>query len=128
MRRRGALTAVTATPRRISAALDTTLEDVASVGTPSFESSLKAATSMALSNQLDEQATNGDGSAPAVDGLVHQLTRGSNPGALAKFDDFNAGVADQVDGIWSRTMRDVRFLVAAKGFALAAKSVSGHDK
>ena len=117
----GALTAVTATPRRISAAVETTLEDVAAVGTPSFESSLKAATSMALSAQLDQQGVNGDGTAPAVDGLVHQLTRGNAPTALATFDDFNAGVADRVDGIWSRTMRDVRFLVAAGGYARAAK-------
>ena len=66
----GVLTAVTATPRRISAALETTLEDAATVGTPSFEASLKAATSMALSAQLDEQGVNGDNVAPNVQGLA----------------------------------------------------------
>ena len=117
----GVLTAVTATPRRISAALETTLEDAATVGTPSFEASLKAATSMALSAQLDEQGVNGDGTAPNVEGLVDQLTRPSDPSDPATFDNFNEGVANRVDGIWSRTMKDVRFLVAASAFAQASK-------
>lgn len=118
----GALTAVTAGPRRISAALEVTMEDVASVGTPSFESSLRMATSQALSDQLDEQIINGGGTAPALSGLLHQLTRPTNPTDVADFDDYNAAVADRVDGIWAGSMRDVRMLVAAKGYALAAKS------
>ncbi len=115
------LTAVTATPRRISARLSLQMEDIASVGTPSFESSLRANLSLALSNAIDNQIVNGDGQAPNVNGLVNQLTNPADPTAVAEFDDFVEAVADSVDGIWARDLTHVRTLLATKAWVLSAK-------
>ena len=117
----GALTPKTTAPKRISAALETTLEDVAKVGTDSFESALRMAVSMSLSNQLDEELINGDGSGNRLNGLLNQLTRPTNPTAVATFDTLNAAVADRVDGVWASSMMQLRVLLAAKAWQLAAK-------
>ena len=65
----GAITVTTATPKRISARLELTLEDIAAVGQDNFESILRENLSLALSDQLDDQAINGNGTAPNLAGI-----------------------------------------------------------
>ena len=60
----GAITVTTATPKRISARLELTLEDIATVGQANFESILRENLALALSDQLDDQVINGNGNAP----------------------------------------------------------------
>ena len=60
----GALTVTTATPKRVSARLELTLEDIAAVGQANFESILRENLALALSDQLDDQVINGNGTAP----------------------------------------------------------------
>ena len=103
----GALTAVTTTPRRISARLSLALEDVASIGVGNFEAALRAHTSMALSNAYDNQCINGNGTAPNVNGLINQLTNPADPTAVASFDAFVTAFADQIDGLWASMMTEV---------------------
>ena len=52
----------TATPKRISGRLGIRVEDIASVGASNFESALRANLQLVMSNELDDQAINGDGS------------------------------------------------------------------
>ena len=52
----GVITVTTATPKRISARLELTLEDIAAVGQENFEAILRENLSLALSDQLDDQA------------------------------------------------------------------------
>ncbi len=118
----GALTPVTAAPRRISARMSVTLEDVASVGQANFESALRQNVSMALSDAYDNQAVNGDGNAPNVNGLINQLTDPANPTAVAGFDDFVAAFADQIEGLWAGTMRDVSLVANVDAYKLSAKT------
>ena len=113
------LTAVTATPRRISARLSLQAEDIALVGTDSYEPALRENLSAALSDQYDAQCINGDGQAPNVNGLRNQLTRPTNPTAVADFDLFLAAVAAQIDGLWARTLRDVVTLVNPETYRLS---------
>ena len=117
-----ALTAVTTTNRRITARMSVTLEDVASVGADNFESALRQNTSMALSDAYDTQAINGGGTAPAISGLIHQLTNPTDPTAIATFDAFVASFADQIDGLWAGTMRDIAIVANVDAYKLSAKT------
>ena len=49
----GALTVTTATPKRISARLELTIEDIAAVGQANFEAILRQNLALALSDELD---------------------------------------------------------------------------
>ena len=118
----GALSSLTTTPKRITTALELTLEDLATVGTPTFEAATKAATSMSLSNQLDEELLYGDNSGNRLNGLIAQLTRPTNPTAVATFDDFNAALVDRVDGVWASGLDRLRMLLAPEAWRLAAKA------
>ena len=80
------LGAVSTKPRSLSARLSLRAEDILEIGTAQFEPALRANLTMALSSEYDEQCLNGDGSGSHVDGLIHQLTRPTNPTAVATFD------------------------------------------
>ena len=118
----GALTAVTANPRRVSARMTVTLEDVAAIGQANFESALRQNVSMALSDAYDNQAINGNGTSPNVEGLIDQLTDPTNPTVVAAFDDFVAAFADSIDGLWASTPREVSIVANVAAFKLSAKT------
>ena len=117
-----ALTPITATARRISARLSLAIEDIANVGQANFESALRAHTSMALSNALDNQTINGNGTAPNIEGLIAQLTDPTDPTAVAAFDDFVAAFADQVDGLWASMPSEVAIVANVDSYKLSAKT------
>jgi hypothetical protein len=121
----GALTAVSASPRRISARLSLAVEDIAQVGVANFESALRAHTSMALSNAYDNQAINGNGTAPNVNGLINQLTDPANPSSVAAFDDFVEAFADQLDGLWASMLAEVSIVANVDAYKLSAKTFRG---
>ena len=121
----GGLTAVTTNPRRISARMTVTLEDVASIGQANFEAALRQNVSMALSDEYDNQAINGDGTAPNVEGLINQLTDPTDPTNVAAFDDFVNAFADQIDGLWAGMMTEVGIVVNVDAYKLAAKTFRG---
>ena len=116
------LTAVTAAPRRISARLTIQAEDVAAIGTASFEPSLRSNLQGALANEYDGQCIGGNGTAPNVEGLLKQLTRPTAPTAVAGFDSFVEAFADQIDGLWASTTRDVSMVANVDAYQLSAKT------
>ena len=118
----GGLTAVTTNARRISARMSVTLEDVATIGQANFESALRQNVSMALSDEYDDQCINGDGQTPNVNGLINQLTNPADPTAVADFDAFVAAFADQIEGLWAGTMRDVSLVANVDAFKVSAKT------
>ena len=113
---------VTAKPRRIAARLSVQVEDIASFGNDSFESALRENARLVLSDAYDSQCITGDGSAPNVDGLIHQLTNPSNPSAVADFDAFVDSFADAIDGLWAPTMRNVAIVANVAAYKLSAKT------
>ena len=121
----GALTAVTATPRRISARMTVAIEDVALVGVANFESALRQNVSMALSDEYDDQCINGNGTAPNVEGLIAQLTDPTNPTAVADFDAWVEAFADQIDGLWATMVSDISIVANVDAYKLAAKTFRG---
>ena len=105
----GALTVSTATPKRVSARLELTLEDIAAVGQANFESILRENLSLALSDQLDDQVINGNGTAPNLSGIFQGLSDPTAaPTAVADFDAFVAAFAGGVDGLWANTQGALR--------------------
>ena len=119
------LTATTATPRSIRARLTLNLEDVAAIGQANFEAALRENANAALSDGLDTQAINGDGSAPNISGLIGQLTDPSNPTALVLFDTFLKSFSDQIDGLWASRMSDVMIVANVDAYKLAASTFRG---
>ena len=118
-----ALTVTTATPKRVSARLSLTAEDIASVGHSGFEAALRENLSLVLSDELDDQALNGDGSAPSLSGIFKALTDPSAPAAgVAGFDTFVAAFAGGLDGLWASRMSDVGILAGVDTYSLSART------
>ena len=118
-----AFTVTTVTPKRISARMSIQIEDVAAVGQENFESILRENLSLVLSDELDDQAINGDGSASNLSGIFQGLTDPTAaPTAVADFDTFAAAHAGGIDGLWSNTLKDVGIVVGPATMALAART------
>ena len=97
-----------ATPKRIPAQLTLSVEDVAAVGTASFETALRQALQMKLSDSLDNQIINGNGTAPNLSGLLHQLTDPSaNPSDVVTWTSASETLAAFVDGLWSMSLKEL---------------------
>ena len=118
----GALTPVTASARRISVRLSLALEDIANVGQANFESGLRQNSMAGLSDAYDKACINGSGTAPAVNGLIAQLTDPSNPTAIAKFDDFVGAFANAIDGLWASQLSEVAIVANVDAYRLSAKA------
>lgn len=119
----GAITVSTATPKRISARLELAIEDIAAVGQANFESILRQNLSLALSDELDDQALNGDGQAPNLTGLFERLTNPNAPAAgVIAFDGFVGTFADGIDGLWATVAKDVAIVAGPDTYKLACKT------
>lgn len=115
------LTTVTASPRRISARLSVAMEDVAQIGVGNFEAALRENARAVLADAYDGQCINGNGAAPNVEGLIKQLPDPTNPTTAAGFDDFVTAFADQIDGLWASTMREIAIVANVDAYKLSAK-------
>ena len=118
----GSLTVTTATPKRVSARLELTLEDIAAIGQENFEAILRENLALALSDQLDDQAINGNGTAPNLSGIFQRLTDPTAPTAVAGFDDFVAAFAGGVDGLWANTVKEVAIVAGVETYRLSART------
>ena len=119
----GAMTTTTATPKRVSARLELTLEDISAVGQANFESILRQNLALALSDGLDDQAINGDGVAPNLAGMFNRLTDPGVPGAgVATFDDFIAAFAGGVEGLWASMANQVAIVTNPETYRLSLQT------
>ena len=120
---RAATFAVTTTgPKRVSVRVALAIEDIAAVGQANFESSLRQNTALALSDELDDQAINGDGQAPSLAGMFQRLGDPADPTQVATFDDFAAVFANGVDGLWANTIKDVAIVVGPTTCQLSSRT------
>ena len=115
-----ALTPQTASPRRISARMSVTLEDIAAVGQANFESALRQNVSMSLSDEYDDQIINGNGTTPNINGLINQLTDPTDPGTTADFAAFLASASESVDGLWASMLSEVAIVANVDAYRLSA--------
>ena len=113
-------TAQTTTPHRISARLSIRIEDIAAVGVGNFEAILRQNVALALTDQLDNYALNGDGQSANPTGLLSRLTDPTNPTDVANWAAFVTAAAGGIDGgPWAETMGSVTLLVNAETMRLA---------
>ena len=115
-------TVTSVTPKRISARLSIQIEDVAAVGQANFESILRENLALVLSDELDKQAINGNGTAPNLNGILARLTDPTDPTDVAIFDAFAAAHADGIDGLWANTLKDVAIVCGPTTMALSART------
>ncbi|MYE00963.1 MAG: phage major capsid protein, partial [Alphaproteobacteria bacterium] len=106
-----AFTVQTTTPKSVSARMSIRIEDVASVGAENFESALRQNLALALSDALDDQGLNGNGTDPNLAGFFSRLTTGTDPSNVATFDAFVAAFAGGVDGLWAGMASQVAMIV-----------------
>ena len=124
----GALTVASASPKRIPARLTLSLEDVAAVGTESFEEGLRQALQGQLSHSLDDQIINGSGSAPNLSGLIHQLDNPDAPAASAEtFERWVAIAASVIDGLWATMLGEVASVWPEEAYRQAASVFRGNQ-
>ncbi|MYC28157.1 MAG: hypothetical protein F4X63_09235 [Nitrospira sp. SB0662_bin_26] len=122
------MTVSTATPKRVSARLSIALEDVAAVGAQNFENVLRENLSLVLSDELDKQALNGDGSGANLTGIFERLTNPAAPAAgVVNWEGFAKQHAAGIDGLWSNTLMDVSIVVNPETYRLAASTFQGTD-
>ena len=117
-----AFTVTSVTPKRISARLAIAIEDIAAVGQQNFESILRENLSLVLSDQLDDQVINGNGSAPNLTGVFQRLTDPGAPTGVADFDAYASAHAGGVDGLWANTIKDVSIVVGAETYRHSSRS------
>lgn len=115
-------TVSTATPKRVSARMSITLEDVAAIGVGNFESALRENLSLVLSDELDKQAINGDGQAPNLTGILNRLTDPTAPTAVVNFDGFVTTFTDGIDGLWANTAKNVAVVAGVDTYRLSART------
>ena len=117
-----AFTVETTGPHRIGASLMLSIEDIAAVGQANFESLLREHISVVVSDELDEQALNGDGQNDDLTGIFQRLTDPSAPGAVADFDAYAAAHAGGVDGLWANGINEVGIVCGPATYSHSART------
>ena len=121
-----AFTVQTTVPHRIGASLNLAIEDIASVGQANFESLLRQHISLAVSDELDDQMLNGNGSGDNLTGFFQRLTDPSAPVAgVETWVRFLAIQSGGVEGLWATELSHIGLLVGPETYRLAAATFQG---
>lgn len=110
-------------PHRVGGSVGVSVEDIARVGTDSYEPRLKEHLSAVLTDEVDDQMLNGNGVGANINGLLSRLTFPTDAiDDVTGFDDFVAAFADQIDGLWASKMLHVSILAGVASYKLSAKT------
>ena len=82
-----------------------------------YEEQLRADIRAVMSDAMDEQIINGDGTAPEVSGFLHELTAPANPGAVTTWSQYYSAFSDKIDGINAYMISDVIALLGSQTFS-----------
>jgi len=116
----GVMDIVSSTPRRLPVAVRTNLESIWTLG-PEYEDALRESVRMQLSDKFDDQLINGAAAAPALNGLLTQLTAPTAAGALLNWQAVGDAFVDAIDGLWARELSEVSAVVGVGGYQYASK-------
>ena len=122
-----AFTVVSRKPKRLSARLSLRAEDLAEVGIPGFEASLRENLMRVLADTLDIQLLRGNGTAPNLNGLHTQLTADTAAGTTITFPTFLSDLAGYIDGKFAAGLRDLRVIANAAIVAKLASLTPSND-
>lgn len=122
----GAFEVETASVRRLSGSFKVTKESLTRLS--GLEESLRNNLSMVLSDQLDNQILNGNGTAPNLDGLFHELTDPTAPNAADHtFEKWLERVVGYVDGLLATDTMGLRLLVGMDTYRKFVQTLRGAD-
>lgn len=105
-----AFTVISAKPKRISARLTLRAEDLAEVGIPAFEASLRENLRMVLADTVDQQIIKGDGTGDNLAGLQGQLSADTAQTSANTFANAASDLAGYVDGRFAHALSHLRVL------------------
>lgn len=108
------------TPIQLTARYLFSIEDAARLRR-GMESALRADLRAALQDQLDKQIIQGDGTAPNVGGFLAAANNGglaaeTDPTDTIVFGSVTSLFSGQIDGLYARTVNDVRLLIGEKSY------------
>ena len=84
-----------------------------------YEATLRRDLTAAMSDAMDDQIVNGNGTAPNVRGFLHELPDPTNPSSVTTWDQFIGNFTGQVDGLNAYELGDLRAIVGKQTFAYA---------
>ena len=113
-----AFTISTSTPKRVTGSFRVRVEDMALF--PQLEDSLRRDIPMSLSNAVEEQILNGDGSAPNITGLLQRLADPDEAMEKHTPGTYVSAVAGSLDGIHGYTLGDLRTLAGKQTYQAMA--------
>lgn len=102
-------------PVRLSARYVFRYEDVAKLR--NYESVLRRDLTATMTDAMDDQVVNGDGSAPNVSGFLNELTAPSDPGAATTWNEWLKAHTDQVDGLNAYRLSDLICTIGQASFS-----------
>ena len=102
-------------PVRLSARYVFRYEDVAKLR--NYESVLRRDLTAAMTDAMDDQVVNGDGSAPDVSGFLNELTAPADPGAATTWNEWLKAHTDQVDGLNAYRLSDLICTIGKEAFS-----------
>ena len=105
-------------PRRISGSYEYQIEDSATM--PDLEATLQRDLAAVLTDALDDQVVNGDGTAPNFTGFLAELEAADDPTAVTAWDDILEVFAGEVDGLNAYELTDLRAIVGPASFRYLA--------
>ena len=108
-------TGVSLDPVRLSARYVFRYEDIAKLR--SYESVLRRDLTAAMTDAMDDQIVNGDGSAPNVNGFLNELAAPADPGAATTWNEHLKAHTDEVDGINAYGLSDLRCVIGKASFS-----------
>ena len=84
-----------------------------------YEEQLRADIRAVMSDAMDDQIVNGDGTAPEVSGFLNELTSPADPTAVTTWAQYYKAFSDQIDGINAYAIGDVIALLGSETFSYA---------
>ena len=108
-------TGVSLDPVRLSARYVFRYEDIAKLR--NYESVLRRDLTAAMTDAMDNQVVNGDGSAPNVNGFLAELTAPMDPSAATTWNEWLKAHTDEVDGLNAYMLSDLRCVIGKASFS-----------
>lgn len=82
-----------------------------------YENVLRRDLSAVMSDKMDDQIVNGDGTAPNVNGFIAELADPENPTAVITWASFVKTFTDKVDGLNAYDVSDVRAILGSETYS-----------
>ncbi len=81
-----------------------------------YEAVLRRDLAAVMSDAMDDQIINGDGSAPNVNGFLSELDAPADPGAIVTWDTYFGNFTAKVDGLNAYQLSDIRAVEGSQTF------------